>query len=356
MALPRLVRAEELPAPDGWLQWHLGPFYTYGQCKADDPALELEMRRAMQRLEMAYSRVMPPLPSHTFVEPRAQAGQQAGCRSVPMSGIASTTQWAASQVELPPDGIGHGKRRRDSGEAMAAVGLAVNEFPALTAVDFSPGDAPNNPDTFVRYHPTGFLQGYPIFDYVHVVVTAAGHAPLFLPVTIDQALTRAIAVHEKEYLEVLRSAKEDEARVDDSSELIRSLKSSGAGPDQIREFKDSMHRTVRERVVREKAILDLLNQRRAALTPQTRTLQAHVKLVNDRLVPQTEAEPDADPLVRANPAYFDPALGRVQAQLLVVHLYQAYGDPNRPLDKPADWWARAVRDVDWRAFARENLR
>jgi hypothetical protein len=373
----QMVHAQAELLPPQWLAWQ-GKYTllkgSYGSCGITQQQ-GTEWDRTLQRITLAISQSIGPVYPHAY--PWAvgvsapEDHSETTCERNPITGGIDILISSESQVTLPTGATGRPKRKPATEGGAGGFYMFVNRLPRL-AFDGVLGEDRSG---MGFYRQTGTYQGYPVIAKTQIVVTAPGHAPAVVPVSIDRALKWLLPIEKEDVAskekELARVAQESPSRQFD--EMVESLRSAGqakeveAAQEQMRamkaQFMESAERDIKNRRAEldaSKAALGKL-QELAKLSATQRAEPAYLRFADDHFRIYTNAQDGGEPLLMPNPQYFDSHLVRTVPQILLVMLDPYDGDllasDDRVEHDPHAEWLRAFfLKIDWKAIAKSELR
>jgi hypothetical protein len=353
--MPVTAEAQASALNASWMEWRPEPLNYHGRCLVSRPLMD-EMVRTMQKLVATFSLLSVTYPDSAFIQPSAAVNADEGCGGMPVVGWGDVAIWAESEIVRPSAGAGRATLKKHHGESGGVIGFKVNTLPRTSDVDFA--GPPNNlpAGSMVIYHPTSTFQGFPVFNQSTVLITPAGHPPVYLPVPLERALKLALALHEKTVAYEAEEARKEAARFADGSESAKQYMATGMTAQQFQEMKKQVTDVSADRLKKATAIRDLLRTKLAQLTPTTRSAPTYLtrEPIFSAYIPQAESGGEAEALMMPNPEYFDRKVARTVPQLLLVGISRGCIAEVEQCDSDG-WQSRIVRKVDWAAFAKPLL-
>lgn len=338
LALPST--AAEPPAwPGRWLDWSNNhAVYPQGRADCDvGKSLATEWDANLRQLASAIARSGGALPEGLYGKAHGGVGntlQDAQpCKGRPIMGFIDLGLWHEREVTSTP-----GERpqlKRGHGHYFPLV-VRLNTFTGLGndgMPDFLRGKGTWTGIGVLEQ--TASLKGFPVLGNSALVITPPGHAPAFVPLTLERALqlwlpAQAQALREQETVLLQYPAPQ----------------------------RDDFRRRVLEPMQALLARGRALQAQGGDALKKPAYLRVDMATAGHEIVAQPG--PDTSALMAPNPAYFDPRLPRSALQLMVVEV------GGLGLDQPARDGDRShgsavlmrefLEKVDWTSIAREALR
>jgi len=183
------------PPGDHWLDWEReyenGVAYgSYVKSCGGDGAPIAHFDQTMQRIATLWAQTPGMTSSGTYGQMRAFFSM---CRPI-NRGELSYWPWPPEDVEFKPlPGSGRIRPALKPGSEAGPLRIEVNRLGGLKPINEMNGSNINGPFGLAQ-KVTRQFQGYPIYDDMFMLITAAGHGPTYKPATLEDALSAWIKV------------------------------------------------------------------------------------------------------------------------------------------------------------------